>query len=114
MDKAIEALKGLSYSQLQEVGKMLVDLKRQARADGKVSVEAERGTVVSQVNRLIMDNELKKGSTILVSYKGEAVSAEVITVPTVSSKNLKVSSDSFETKDKSRYAEKHTFLELVD
>jgi hypothetical protein len=114
MDNAIEVLKGLSYSELQEVSKMLVDLKRQAKADSKDAVEKEREEVVASVNELIESNSLVKGSTILLSYKGQAVSAEVVTVPTVSSRNLKVSSDSFKTKDKTRYAEKHTFLELVD
>lgn len=113
MVNVLEALKGLTYAELQVVDKSLADLKRQAREDGKEAIQAERDKVVIKVNNLIRNTELTKGSTILLTYRGKVVSAEVITVPTENSRNLKVQSDDFTTKDGTRYAEKHTFLELV-
>lgn len=114
MEKIKEMLKDLSYANLRQVEQEITNLKRVAKIDEKDSRDVKRQNVIDRVNLLIEDGTLTKGSKVSMLYRNKAVVAEIVTVPTTKSKNLRVESEEFDTKDGQRYAEKHTFLDFLD
>jgi hypothetical protein len=106
-------LSGLSYDELLEVGTLLTDLKKGARADAKAEATATQEATVARVNGLIASGSLKLGSEILVSYKNKVVNATVKTVPTEKAKNLRLYSESFDGETHERYADKFRFVDLA-
>jgi hypothetical protein len=113
LENVLNQLRNLNYAELTAVGKQVDTLRKGAREQEKVNLEETRLDTVDLVNQLIDNTELVKGSAIKVMYRGAVVDATVLTAPTVKSKNLKVHSDSFDTKDGTRYTEKYNFVGLA-
>jgi hypothetical protein len=113
MDNVREMLSYLSYAELSAIGKELADLKRDAKEREKDTLGTNRSNMVKIVNKLIDEGDIVKGTDIIVLYKGNEVEATVNTVPTVAAKNLNLTSDAFETKDRTRYAEKYNFVRIA-
>lgn len=112
-DNVLNQLRNLNYAELTALGKELTILRKEVRGQEKENLEETRQETVDLVNELIENLDLTKGSTIKVLYRGNVVEATVLTVPTVKSANLRVQSESFDTKDGTRYAEKYNFVGLV-
>lgn len=108
-----EVLASLSYDELLEVATAVAELKKSAKADAKAEAVASETATIARVNGLIASGTLKIGSEILVSYKGNTVSATVKTVPTEKAKNLRLFSDAFDGETHERYAEKSRFVGMA-
>lgn len=108
----LEALRGLTYAELNSVGKELASFKRVAKEREKDNLEASRQEVVDAVNELIRDGQLAKGDNVIVIYRGQEVPATLNTAPTVEARNLNLASEHFEAKSGSRYTEKYNFVRV--
>jgi acetyl-CoA carboxylase carboxyltransferase component len=100
-------LEGLSSTELRELRELIKVKLSDVRDEERDAREMERDTIVDRVNALIDEGTLVKGSEVNIRYKNEIVVATIVTSPTEKSKSLKVHSDSFDTKDGTRYAPKH-------
>jgi hypothetical protein len=112
-NEILSVVSALSAQELAQLSKDVVSLKKGAKENEKSSISASREEQTEAVNALIEQGRLVKGSVIVISYKGKPVEATVKTVPTVKAKNLNLESESFDTKDKSRYAEKYNFIRFA-
>lgn len=112
-NEVLTAVSALSAQELSQLSKDVVALKKGAKETEKSSIATSREEQTDAVNALIEQGKLAKGSVIVVSYKGKAVQATVKTVPTVKAKNLNLESESFDTKDNTRYAEKYNFIRFA-
>ena len=113
MKDVLEMLKALTYAEVMEIDKQMATVKKEAKNREKAVAVDTYSKTVDEVNALIEQGRLVKGSEVLVSYKGVEVLATVKTVPTVKAENLNLTSDSFATKDGSRYCEKRMFIRLA-
>ena len=108
----------MNVNELKALAEMVKSRMAELKASDKAEKETSGLAKVGEVNAMLKAGTLRKGSMVVVLYKGNEVEGVIATEPKVDSDNLTVNSLDFDGKvdekgEKRRYVKKSNFVKLA-
>lgn len=103
---------GITLENVKDFEVALAEYKKTLRVNAKQSVESQRASAADACNEAIENGSIVKDATVVIMYNKKEVVGTLTNTPTVTAKNLPVTSDAFANKDKFLYVPKQNFVRL--
>lgn len=104
---------GITLDNVKDFEAEFVEFKKALKAGAKQATADAKAIAKDNCNSAIADGTIVKGVNVVVKYNKQEVVGTITNTPSVDSKNLPVTSDSFANKDKFLYVAKENFVRLA-
>ena len=104
---------GITLDNVKDFEAEFADYKKSLRDASKQATADTKAAAKDACNGLIADGSIAKGVNVIIKYNKNEVVGTLTNTPSVDSKNLPISSDSFMNKDKFLYVAKENFVRLA-
>lgn len=104
---------GITLDNVKDFEAGFAEYKKTLKADAKQATATAKAMAKDNCNSAIADGTIVKGAKVIIKYNKQEVEGTLANTPTVDSKNLPVTSDSFANKDKFLYVAKENFVRVI-